>query len=146
MKRFFIFAVLLVALFIPATCFSQQFESSIKGSVYAGTTFSTIGACTTLRLPLGAASASITLTVNGTFSGTVTFEASADNITFVGIPGAPSSTGTAVLTATGAGTWRFSVSSFRYLRARVSTYNSGRLDVFVLGSTAPLTIGATTGP
>jgi hypothetical protein len=144
MRKLFLFVCLLSVLSLPA--FSQQFESSITGSVYAGTTCATTGACTTLRLPLGAASASINLVANAAFTGTVTFEASADNITFVGIPGAPAATGTAVSTTTAAGTWRFSVSGFRYLRVRVSAYTSGRLNVFIVGSTAPLTIGATAGP
>lgn len=144
MRKLLIFVCLLATLSFPA--FSQQFENSIKGSVYAGTACTTTGACTTLRLPLGAASASINLVANTTFTGTVTFEASADNITFVGIPGAPAATGTAVLTTTAAGTWRFSASGFRYIRVRVSAYTSGRLDVFIVGSTAPLLIGATSGP
>jgi hypothetical protein len=144
MKKLLIFAGLLAALIVPA--FSQQFENSIKDKVSAGTTCATANACVTLRLPLGASSASVNLVANATFSGTVTFEASADGITYVGIPGAPAATGTAVLTATAAGTWRFSVSAFRFLRVRCSTYNSGGLKVFIIGSTAPLLIGATAGP
>lgn len=144
MRKLIISVCLLAALCIPA--FGQQLENSKQGSLFAGTACTVNGACVTLRLPLGAASGSVTAVVNGSFSGTVSFEASVDGINYVAIPGAPAATGVAVTTVTGAGTWRFSTSAFRFLRVRASTFASGRLDVFLLGSTAHLQIGATTGP
>ncbi len=151
MKRFLIFAALVGLFCLPAT--AQQFENSIKGSINAADSdCAAAGAssspCVTLRLPLGAASASATITAIEAFNGvTLLFEASADNITYVAIPGAPAATGTAVTSASAAGTFRFSVSGFRYLRVRCSVRTTaGVAGVFILGSTAPLQIGATTGP
>jgi hypothetical protein len=79
---------------------------------------------------------------------TFVFEASVDNITYVAIAGAPAATGTAVTSVVDtSGVWRFSVSGFHYLRVRCSArVTAGAAEVFLLGSTAPLLIGATTGP
>jgi len=148
MKKWIVFSLLLAvtALFSPAAS-AQQFENSIKGKIYAGTACTTAGACVTLRLPLGTASTTLTVAATSdAFTGTLTFEASADNITFVGIAGAPPVTGVAVATATAAGFWRFNTAGFRYFRVRCSTYTDGTLDVFILGSTAPAFVGAQTGP
>lgn len=150
MRKLIIFACLLAALSVlsvPAFC--QQFENSTKGVIStANTTCALATDCTTLRLPLGAASASATITAAVAFNGvTLVFEASADNITYVAIAGAPAATGVAVTSTAAAGTWRFSVSSFRYFRVRCSVRTTaGTANVFLLGSTAHLQIGATTGP
>ena len=151
MKRFLIFAALVVMFSLPAS--AQQFENSIKGSINAADTDCVAAGvssspCTTLRLPLGAASASATITAIEAFNGvTLVFEASADNITWASIAGAPAATGTAVTSTTAAGVWRFSVAGFRYLRVRCSVRTTaGVAGVFLLGSTAHLQIGATTGP
>jgi hypothetical protein len=150
MRKLLILVCLLAALCIPV--YAQQFENSIKGQITtAGSTCSTTATatnCTTLRLPLGAASASATVTAIEAFNGvTLLFEASADNITYVAIAGAPAATGTAVTSTTAAGVWRFSVAGFRYLRIRCSVRTTaGVAGVFLLGSTGHLQVGAVAGP
>jgi hypothetical protein len=145
--------VFLLALCIPAS--AQQFEKSTKGQIDAADTdcsgLVSAAPCVGLRLPLGAASASATVTAmsEDAFNGfTLQFEASMDNVTYVAIAGAPAATGTAVTSVTDtAGVWRFSVSGFRYLRVRCSArVTAGAAEVFLLSSTAPLRIGATAGP
>ena len=144
MRIFTTLALLLLAvvLFVPAAS-AQQFENTVSGQIYAGTACTTAGACVSLRLPLGAASATMTIAATSdAFTGTLSFEASADGINYVAIPGAPASTGVGTLTATAAGTWRFNVSAFRFIRVRCSAYTDGTLTVFILGSTAPLVVAA----
>jgi len=70
-------------------------------------------------MPLNAATASIVL--SGTWSATVQFETSLDNITYVSI-GSPSS-------ATTNGMYTFALSGQKYIRARASAFSSGPIGV-----------------
>ena len=151
MRKLFCLLLVIAAFTLCAPAFAQQFENSTGPGVRistAGTDCATSTNCVTLRLPLGAASASVTVTAIEAFNGvTLNFEASADGKNYVAIAGAPAATGTAVTTVTAAGTWRFSVAAFRYLRVRCSVRTTaGVAGIFILGSTAHLQIGATTGP
>ena len=151
MKRLLITLCLLAALCVLSVpAFGQQFENSVKKNITTASTdcAATPTGCLTLRLPLGASSASATITAVETFNGvTLLFEASADGITYVGIAGAPAATGTAVISTAAAGVWRFSVAGFRYLRVRCSVRTTaGVAGVFLLGSTGHVSIGAVAGP
>jgi hypothetical protein len=63
--------------------------------------------------------------VSGTFSATITFEASLDNTNWSSLRGFDLNAGTYATTATAAGTWFFTTPGVEYVRARVSAYTSG---------------------
>jgi hypothetical protein len=71
----------------------------------------------------------VSLQVTGTFSGTITFEATVDNTNWVALHmqpiGAAEATATAVTTATAVGIWNASTKAYGGIRARCSTYTSG---------------------
>lgn len=68
--------------------------------------------------------------LTGTFTGTVTFEASVDGTTFVGLMMYPSTSGTGALTATAVGIWAADTSGYAIARARFSTASSGTVVVY----------------
>lgn len=65
------------------------------------------------------------LQLAGTFSGTVTFEATVDGETWVAFNMTPSNSGTDASTATGAGAWSKDCGGYLTVRARFSTATSG---------------------
>jgi hypothetical protein len=144
MRKLLILGCLLALFCVPS--FAQSYESSITGQIFDDNTTCTTGVCVTLRLPLAANSASVTISAVSAYTGTVTFEASADNENWVSVAGSPAATGVAVTTAAAVGVWRFNVAGFRYFRVRGSAYTSGQIKVFIVGSTATAIIGAQTGP
>lgn len=68
---------------------------------------------------------STTLTVSGTFSLTVTFEATADGINWVSAQAVNVASGANVTTATSAGVFNITNAGFLKIRARASAYASG---------------------
>lgn len=81
----------------------------------------------------GYARAGIQLT--GTFTGTVTFEATIDGNTWVAFNMTPSNSGTDASTSTAAGAWRKDCGGFAAVRARMSSYTSGTAIVTIQGAT-----------
>jgi hypothetical protein len=69
--------------------------------------------------------AGVIVTLGGTFSGTVTFEAAGPNGAFNAIWARPVGGAQAVTTATAAGVWIVDTAGFQLFRVRVSTYSSG---------------------
>lgn len=67
----------------------------------------------------------VAIQVTGTFSGTVTFEASVDGVTFVAFNVTPSNSGTDVSTATAVGAWSKPNNGYTAVRVRFSTASSG---------------------
>jgi hypothetical protein len=74
--------------------------------------------------------------VFGTFSGTVTFEATVDERNWVALNMVPSNSATPASTTTSAGAWTANCSGFASVRARISTYASGQFNISVQVSEA----------
>ena len=90
-----------------------------------------------LRLDVrGLAAVGVQLT--GTWTGTVTFEATIDGATWVSQIMIPSTglCAAGVTTATGNGAWTASVAGYRFVRARFSTPTSGTVVASLLGTNA----------
>ena len=73
--------------------------------------------------------------VTGTFSATVTFEATINGADWVAIPFTNIASGASATTATAAGLYRTTVSGLVGLRARISTYGSGNVTADALAIT-----------
>lgn len=65
------------------------------------------------------------LQLTGTWTGTVTFEATIDGANWVALNMVPSNSATAASTTTGNGAWSANVAGYRMARARWSTPTSG---------------------
>lgn len=63
--------------------------------------------------------------VSGTWTGTITFEASNDGVRWVPVGVTPFASGTSVLTATANGNWQINVGDWVAVRARLSTLLTG---------------------
>ena len=74
--------------------------------------------------------------VTGTFSATITWEATLNGDDWVAIQATPLATGTAATTATATGLYRITAAGLRAVRARISAYVSGK--VTVVGETTRL--------
>jgi len=67
----------------------------------------------------------VAVQVTGTFTATITFEASVDGTNYVAFNMTPSNSGTDASTATAAGAFTKSTGAFSAFRARCSAYTSG---------------------
>lgn len=76
---------------------------------------------------LGGKYSSLLVQVTGTFSGTVTFQASQDGTNYFDIQGTNKTSGTAATTATAAGLYEFKVNGVKRFRANVTAYTSGSI-------------------
>lgn len=78
--------------------------------------------------------ASLCLQVAGTFTATVTFEASQDGTNYIAVQGTIKNSGSAATTATAAGLFEFRVVGVRKFRVPVSGYASGAITVTATAS------------
>lgn len=83
-----------------------------------------------VRLPL-AAFGGVAFQVQGTFSGTITFEASIQGQDFTAFRVVPANSSTATSTTTTTGLWAGSAVGYTVVRARMSSYSSGQAIVFI---------------
>jgi autotransporter-associated beta strand protein len=133
MKKLFAALIVLVS----SSVFGQM--SSVGNITASGSTCATTNACITLSLfnnPTLSTTAA-TITVAGTFSGTIQFEIAADpaQSLWTAINGVPTpGGGTAVSSTTSTGTWSFGIPAFTALRARASAFSSGAAAVTVQAS------------
>lgn len=80
--------------------------------------------CVTLNI--NSSSGGVTVDLDGTFSGTLTFEASANGgVKFRTLSVTPTNSSTTVTTATAVGSWQANIAGYTQLRIRFSTYSSG---------------------
>lgn len=129
---------------LAAPAFAQiagQINQNASGTITASSTSCSATGCVYIVLPLNAASASIALT--GTWSATLQFEVSVDNLSWFSIANSSSATST---TSTGLNT--FTLSGQQFLRVRCSAYTSGSIAVAMVGTVGTGPAGATgpTGP
>ena len=85
---------------------------------------------------------SVAFQITGTFSATITFEASVNGTDFVAVPATNLNSGAKATTTTATGIYIVHAPGARYIRARVSAYTSGTAVVFGNASLAPLQSGA----
>ena len=69
--------------------------------------------------------------LDGTWTGTVTFEATVNGATWVTVSVTPSNSVTTVTTATANGVWYVQITGFQGIRARFSTASSGTVDISI---------------
>lgn len=131
MKKFFGFALLFLLSALPA--FGQSTAGNISA---AGTVCTTANACVSMTLSPAAGAATITL--GGTFSGTLNFELSGDNgVTWTAAPTA---------TSTSAGVTNFNVAGYSNIRVRGNPFASGTATVTIFaGAGSKLGTGSATG-
>lgn len=87
---------------------------------------------------------SVGVQITGTFSGTVTFEASLDSSTYASLPMTPIAGGASVTTATATGIWSGNVAGMAYVRVRFSAYTSGTAVISLALSPTPINSAMTT--
>lgn len=133
MKRFTLSILFLLALALPAFPFATVGKISASGS-----DCSTATRCVIQQVPQvgGSSTATVTIQVSGTYTGTIQFEASPDGQTWYGISGSPVPSGASASSTTGTGVWRFQVAGFTHVRARASALASGYPVVFIQSSFA----------
>jgi hypothetical protein len=126
---------LAAALFVVVLAFTGTMRAQIidpPGSVAltaAGADCTTAGACAVFDI---SAAPSVNIQVAGTFTATVTFEATADGgNNWVAVLAGNLATGAASTTATSGGIYALTNSGFSQVRARVSAYTSGTVRVVV---------------
>lgn len=71
----------------------------------------------------------LTVQVQGITTATITWEATIDESTWVAVPFTNLATGTAATTATADGLYRFTIAGLVSVRARISSYTSGTINV-----------------
>lgn len=81
-----------------------------------------------------ASAESVGIVITGTFSGTITFEASVDGVTWASCFAMPIAATAPVSSATAAGTWIASLGGMAFFRARCSAYTSGQPTVSLTAS------------
>lgn len=137
MRRAIWFVVVALMLVCPAFAEAQLYQMRLDPSTRYGVLHSEATAPAdgpAIRL-LGQSTA--TLTVTGTFVGTVAFEVTTDPDALTGwsaIACTPWAGGADVSTVTSAGVWRCDVAGLGTVRARISSYTSGSITVFALVS------------
>lgn len=134
-----------LGLFLLLSAMTAFGQTAVGNITILGATCAVTNACVIDTLAAGASSASITLT--GTWTATVQFEASPDGgTTWVAINGTPPSSATAVTSSAANGVWTFNVGSMTHLRARASALASGSVGVNINASPAPIMASAAAAP
>lgn len=132
-KIFFLLFLLSAAAFAQNNqCSSGGVGNSCVGTITAVDASCTKGQC--VNMPLAPSVNSAAISVAGTFSATLQFEVSLDNVNFSSASCTPSAGGSATGTAAAAGIWQCPVYGFSYVRVRPSAYTSGTAQVSVQAS------------
>jgi len=144
MKPFKFFAAFWL---LASVCAFAQVQAFISGNITSSGASCSSGATNCLLMPLPDKTASISITVTGTFNATLQFEISGDNnTTYVSVSGPPKSGGAPVSSTTTTGVWVIAASGFNYFRVRASAYTSGTATVSLQASNAPLGASTTFNP
>src|ERR1035438_10130232 len=117
------FLLLAISLALTISAFGQSSTNALTAQATTCVTPNNTSACVFLRVTpdvnTGGAS------IQGTFSGTLQFEATIDNTTWNAIQAFPIAGGSSVTSATAAGSWQITPGGAVWLRIRCSTYTSG---------------------
>src|SRR3990167_443842 len=123
-------------LLLPVLGFAQ---ATATGNITTSSSDCSIGAaCLSIQPQFsnGLMGGSVSVTVTGTWSATLQFEASTDGTTYVAITGYPMPSGAGVTSTTANGTWVFNIAARNNFRVRASALASGTAVVAVKASTA----------
>lgn len=74
----------------------------------------------------------VAIQLSGTFTATVTFEATVDGTNWIALRVTPIATGTVATTATAAGIFQADVKGLKAVRARVSAYTNGNVTAYAI--------------
>ena len=85
--------------------------------------------------------ASVAVQTTGTFSATITWEASIDGSNWESVYAYNTRTSQSALTATAADIYLIPVAGFRLLRARISSYTSGSITATAIGTAHATSLG-----
>lgn len=133
--------LLLLLLLLTGSVFAQMSSTGVI-SVSASACTTTL-ACVQVHLfsSPNFSTTNATVSVTGSFTGTLQFEGSADNqASWVSIPGTPSAGGSAVTNVTAAGTWTFSIAAYTDMRVRASAFSANSATVTIQASTTAQTV------
>ncbi len=125
-----------VVLLLMAGAFGQV---AVTGTITTNaSTCATSGVCVALaNLTTGSASSGgVTISLSGTWTGTVSFEATTDGTNWVAINGLPLNSSTAASSATSGGVWQFNAAGLTQIRGRGSATMTGTVTVVIQASTA----------
>lgn len=118
-KAFWFFLYLALSLSVPAHA-ADLTSATCRGAGSTGCVMIGVGT-----------SGTVGVQITGTFSATIQFEQSIDNVTWVAWPVTdPNGDGSSVTSTTAAGYWIGSAAGAKTLRVRVSAYTSGTASVF----------------
>lgn len=148
MKRRF-YSLLLILLLSAPRAFSQTLMPALNTISASGTSCTswnnTAGSCDVDQLPAGTVS-SASITLAGTWSGTIQFETSADyQNTWQSVLCVPVSGGAGVSSATTNNTWSCPMGGMTFLRARASAWTSGIANVTIQASIAGGSVSPNSG-
>jgi hypothetical protein len=133
--------ICILGLLATLAAFGQTFTpGTAQGSITATSASCTTTAC--VQIAVNAETSAVTFAITGTFSATITFEATLDGTNWFAYsaiaPGANSAT-TRVYNTTAAATgiWQMNAAGFSAVRARCSAYTSGTAGIYARRSTGP---------
>lgn len=143
-KPLALLGILLFAIAAFSQCQGNYAVSSCAGTVTAAASTCTAGVCVSMALPNN--TASVGLTVSGTWAATLQIEGSADGGNNWAVVNAyPLNSSTGVTSTTANGVWRVIVSGMTNLRVRGSAYTSGTANVTLQTSTATASVSSSAG-
>jgi len=130
-----------IAILLALAAVAQaQVSQSNSGALTAATDDCVTAPC--VQIPVTTATGAVAFQLSGTFSATVSFEATVNGTVWVAwavVP--PGTAGVRVLTAAAPGIWHANVAGYKAVRARVSAFTSGEVDVIGNWSTAAAEFG-----
>jgi hypothetical protein len=94
-----------------------------------------LGANSEIRIPCEGAN-TVAIQTDGTWAGTLTFQASINGADFVSVAAAPVAGGSSINTATANGAWIVNCAAFSFVRVVWTTYTSGQVRVFLRADAA----------
>lgn len=130
-KRLLVFMALFVAFAVPAHAYD------VSGRTWQEA-FQTAATATGAGSSYGAGGLStITVSITGITTATITFEGTVDDTTWVSIGATNSATGAIATTATANGIYVLPVAGYSQVRCRISAYTSGTISALGEGTIAP---------
>lgn len=129
----------------PTMARAQTITPSPQSIIAQGSTCATAGACASWNI---GAFASVTMQITGTFSATLTFEATADGQTWFALAPVKLSDGSSSTTTTATGQYALTNTGLQGFRARAGSFSSGGANITLTRGTASarLTTGSSFSP
>lgn len=143
LRNLFVAAILLIYSVVPVRATECAPGHGCTTIVTAVDVSCVLSGC--LKTPLNPATASVSVTITGTFTGTFVFEQSADHqASWTSATGYPQPSGAGATGATAAGLWVFPISARTNFRVRPSVWSDGSAMVTIVQTSAG-SVGSVTG-